>query len=207
MTRFVLDTDAGGVPAVLEGDGQTGILLATGAGAGQDHPGVAGLRTRLAASGYRVMTFEYAYRAAARRLRDEVGERLVLAGRSMGGRMSTILAAEGEPCAAVVVYGYPLHPPGKPDRLRVDHLPRIPVPALFISGDHDALAPPEAIRRHLEPLPAATVAWIEGADHSFRRRGTAPEAMLDELARITTEWLSATIGPGLADAGPGRDNP
>ena len=125
------------------------------------------------------MTFEYAYRAAgrpfpdrqpkllavhraaARRLRDEVGERLVLAGRSMGGRMSTILAAEGEPCAAVVVYGYPLHPPGKPDRLRVDHLPRIPVPALFISGDHDALArrrrpPPPGRRRTVAGSKAPT---------------------------------------------------
>lgn len=227
MARFLIDTDAGPVPAVMEGDGDVGILLATGAGTGQDHPGVAGLRNRLAAGGHRVMTFEYAYRAtgrpfpdrqpkllavhraAAQCLRDEVGDRLVLAGRSMGGRMSTLLAAEGEPCAAVVAYGYPLHPAGKPDRLRVEHLPRVAVPTLYMSGDHDALAHPDLIRRYLAPLPTATVTWIRGADHSFRRRGTRPDEMLDELAGLTLAWLRTVLGlerPGLADSGPGRDN-
>lgn len=228
MSQFALHTEVGPVPAVIEGAGGTGILLATGAGTGQDHPGVAGLRSRLAARGHRVMTFEYAYRAvgrpypdrqpkllavhraAAQRLRDEVGDNLVLAGRSMGGRVSTILAAEGEPCAAVVVYGYPLHPAGKPERLRIEHLPLVGVPTLYISGDRDALAHPDLIRRHLVPLPTATVTWIAGADHSFRLRGTSPEAMLDRLADLTVEWLGGVIGPpapGLADAGPGRDNP
>lgn len=207
MSQFALHTEVGPVPAVIEGAGGTGILLATGAGTGQDHPGVAGLRSRLAARGHRVMTFEYAYRAqgrsfpdrqpklfdvhraAAQRLREEVGERLILAGRSMGGRMSTMLAAEGEPCRGVVVWGYPLHPAGKPDRLRVDHLASITVPVLFISGDNDALAGRDLVERYLVPLPTATVEWIEGADHSFRRRGTSPDVMLDHLAGVTQEWL------------------
>src|SRR5680860_774630 len=103
MKRFDLETPHGVVPAVLEGSGPLGILLATGAGTNQDHPGVAGLRSRLAAAGNSVMTFDYVYRASGRSfpdpalkllsvhsvaaayLRDRV-ESTVLAGRSMGGR-------------------------------------------------------------------------------------------------------------------------
>lgn len=218
MQKLEIDTPHGSVPAVLEGGGEVGILLATGAGTGQDSPGVAGLRSRLAAQGFKVLSFEYAYRAqgrafpdrqpklldvhraAVRRLREDVGGRLVLAGRSMGGRMSTILAAEGEPCSGVVVYGYPLHPAGKPDRLRVDHLPALRVPVLFISGDNDALARRDLVEQHLVPLPTASFEWIEGADHSFRRRSTSPEAMLDELARLTADWVASLAKrPGSRD--------
>ena len=215
---FNLDTPHGPVPTRIEGDGRPGILLATGAGTGQDHAAVAGLRTRLAAAGATVMTFEYSYRAAGRsypdrvpklldvhraateHLRRLVGQQLVLAGRSMGGRMSTMLASEGEPCAAVVVYGYPLHPPGKPDRLRVAHLAKVEVPMLLISGTNDALARPELVSRYLASLPIVTLELIPDADHSFRRRGTPPEDMLGVLAGLTMEWLK--LVPGLADSDP-----
>lgn len=215
--RFTVDTPHGPVPARIEGDGTVGVLLATGAGTGQDHPGMEGLRTRLGAGGLTVMTFEYAYRAAGRpypdrapklldvhraaaaHLRRQVGDRLVLAGRSMGGRMATMLAAEGEPCAAIVAYGYPLHPAGRPDRLRVEHLPAVSVPMLMISGTRDSLAQPDLVTEHLVPLRTATLHLVDGADHSFRRRGTPPEQMLDLLAGVTLDWLGTL--PGLADAG------
>lgn len=214
---FSLDTPHGSVPAHIEGEAGLGILLATGAGTGQDHPGVAGLRARLSER-VMVMTFEYSYRAAGRsfpdrvpklldvhraaaaHLRGLVGERLVLAGRSMGGRMSSMLAAAGEPCAAVVAYGYPLHPPGKPDKLRVEHLAAITVPMLLISGTNDALARPDLVETHLAPLPTAHLRMIEGANHSFRRKGTSPEAMLDLLATNTITWLDSLTG--LADSAP-----
>lgn len=217
---FTLDTPEGPVPARIEGEGGVGILLATGAGTGQDHPGVAGLRARLAANGFTVMTFEYAYRAAGRgypdrpprllavhraaaaHLRATVGDRLVLAGRSMGGRMATMLAAEGEPCAAVVVYGYPLHPPGRPDRLRVEHLPSVRVPMLMITGSRDALATPELVRRHLAPLPTITLRLIEDADHSFRKKGVGSGAMLDLLADETVAWLRTVAGVADRPGGP-----
>ncbi|MFP3915190.1 MAG: alpha/beta family hydrolase, partial [Actinomycetota bacterium] len=206
VEELILDTPAGAVPARLEGEGSWGILLATGAGTGHDHPGVAGLRSRLAAAAT-VMTFEYAYRAegrrfpdsqpkllsvhraAAARLRERVGPRLVLAGRSMGGRMSTILASQGEECAGVVAYGYPLHPPGKPDRLRVDHLGDVRVPILFLTGTRDALARSDLVDRYLAILPTARLVRIDGADHSFRRKGTAPGEMLDHLVAETVAWL------------------
>lgn len=218
METFELSTPAGEVPARLHGQGPWGILLATGAGTGHDHPGVAGLRSRLADFA-RVMTFEYAYRArgrpfpdrppkllavhraAAERLRGEVGERLVLAGRSMGGRMSTVLAAGGEACAGVVAYGYPLHPAGRPESLRVEHLGDIPTPTLFLTGTRDALATPELVERHLAALPFARVEWVEGADHSFRRKGTSAEEMLDHLADVTRRWLTALPQFGLGETG------
>ena len=161
-----------------------------------------------------VMTFEYAYRAAGRsfpdpvpkllsvhraaaaHLREHVGSGLVLAGRSMGGRMSTMLAAEGEPCAAVVVYGYPLHPPGRTDKLRVEHLTDVDVPMLLVTGTRDALAQGDLVAAHLAPLPTATLELIEGADHSFRRRGSTQDEMLDLLAAKTVRWLEGLAGLG-----------
>ena len=206
MQRFELDTPEGAVPATIEGGSRVGILLATGAGTDQEHPGVSGLRTRLAAAGTTVMSFDYAYRAAGRpfpdrppkllsvhraaaaHLRDRV-DQLVLAGRSMGGRMSTMLAAAGEPCSAVVVYGYPLHPAGKPEKLRVEHLVDIAVPTLMITGTRDALALPDLVDAYLRPLPTVTLELIKDADHSFRRKGSGSDEMLDLLADTTINWL------------------
>lgn len=212
VLRIEVETTTGPVPAILEGEGAVGILLATGAGTGQEHPGMAGLRHRLAVAGFTVLTFEYPYRArgarfpdpmprlqeahraAAATLRSRMDGPLVLAGRSMGGRISTMLAAAGEPCAAVVCYGYPLHPGGRPDRLRISHLGDLTVPTLFLSGTRDRLATPELVERHLRPLPIADLVWIENADHSFRRRGTSPGEMLDELVTETVRWLQAIAG-------------
>lgn len=211
---FQVDTPAGPVPARIEGEGEPAVLLATGAGTGQDHPGMVGLRTRLAARGMTVMTFEYAYRAAGRSFPDrparllevhaavsrylhrETGSVPVLAGRSMGGRMATMLAARGEPCRAVVAYGYPLHPAGKPESLRIDHLGKVAVPLLLITGTNDALARSDLVERHLVSLPTSTVTLVEDADHSFRRKETSPDDMLDYLADTTEHWLRGLPGLG-----------
>lgn len=198
-----------------------GVLLATGAGTDQDHPQMAGLRTRLAEAGLMVMTFDYAYRAqgrsfpdrapallevhgaAARHLRQIVGgDCLVLAGRSMGGRMSTMLAAGGEPCRCVVAYGYPLHPAGEPHRLRVEHLSALPVPTLMLTGTRDELALPDLVDAHLRPLSMVTLDLVEGADHSFRRPGTSVAGMLDLLVSRTTRWLKEVPGLGVMLADP-----
>ena len=186
------------------------MLLAHGAGAGQDHPGVAGLRDRLARGGARVLTFNYPYTEAGKRspdsqttlldchrgalewLRAEAGDDVVLAGRSMGGRMATYLAAGGEPVRGLVLYAYPLHPAGKPDRLRVDHLSGIVPPMLFFSGTRDSLARGDLIEKHLQSLPTATIELIEDADHSFRvpkRTGHTFEEVLDGVAARTIKWL------------------
>lgn len=186
------------------------VLLAHGAGAGQDHPGVAGLRDRLGGAGVRVLSFNYPYTEAGKRrpdaqgklldchravldwLRAEAGRDVILAGRSMGGRMGTYLAAGGEDVRGLVLYAYPLHPAGKPDRLRIDHLSDVAAPMLFFSGTRDSLARVELIEEHLRTLPNATIELIEDADHSFRvlkRTGRTFEEVLDSIVSRTVEWM------------------
>ncbi len=187
------------------------VLLAHGAGAGQDHPGVGGIRDRLAGAGVRVLTFNYPYteagkrrpdsqatlldchRAALQWLRAKAGTDVVLAGRSMGGRMGSYLAAGGEPVRGLIFYAYPLHPAGKPDRLRSGHLADIAAPMLFFSGTRDSLARVELIEEHLRPLPKATIELIDDADHSFRvpkRTGRTFEETLDAITARTVEWMA-----------------
>lgn len=194
------------IPIEVTGDGPP-VLLAHGAGTSRDHPSTVLLRDALAARGLAVATFDYPYRAEGRKppdrmptllaahraasgwLADQAGEPPVLAGRSMGGRVGSMLAAEGEPCRAVVCYAYPLHPAGKPDRLRVDHLGDLPVPMLAIQGTRDALARADLVDRHLRPLPKVTVIDLDGADHSYRVRGRSPDDVAGEVAERTVAWL------------------
>ena len=188
------------------------VLLAHGAGVDQDHAGIVGLREGIAGAGHPVLTFNYPYkergrggpdrqpvllechRAAAAWIRSHVTTSVVFAGRSMGGRMASYLAAEGEPMAGLILYAYPLHPVGKPERLRVDHLDSIPVPMRFFSGTRDALASPDELERWIMTLPNATVTLIDGADHGFRvpkRSGMTPSDVTDRLVDETVDWIRA----------------
>jgi uncharacterized protein len=190
----------------IAGSGDVGILLAHGAGTNQDHPFMIALRDSLAAAGHLVMTFNYPYtergskrpdrterlieahRAAGEFLAPKV-DTLVLAGRSMGGRMATYLVADGFPATGVILYAYPLHPAGRTDRLRVDHFPRVTVPLLFFQGTRDALSKMELFDRHIRSLPNATVELLEGADHSFRGRGWDREGVVRRLTEVSDRWI------------------
>lgn len=198
------------------GAGRAGLLLAPGAGAGQGHPFLSGLRRRLARAGYPVMTFDYPYQAEGRRAPDrmealaachravadvlagEVGE-LVLAGKSMGSRVASHLVAGGYPCRAVVCYGYPLIPPGGTEPRDTSHLEAVAVPLLFLAGSRDPLAPLDLLRPVVERLPRAALVVLEGGDHSFGVKtppGDGGEAVLDRLAAATVEWLAGQGQPG-----------
>lgn len=110
----------------------------------------------------------------------------------MGGRMASYLAAEGAPMAGLVLYAYPLHPPGKPERLRRDHLAAIRVPMLFFAGTRDALSRGDLFDRWVRPLPTATVILIEEGDHSFRvpkRTGRTPQDVTDSIISDTVAWI------------------
>ena len=188
------------------------LVLAHGAEAGASHSLVAGLRDELVAAGAFCVTFNYPYaeegrrppdrtdrlltchRAVAAWVRSEVCETPVLAGRSMGGRMGSYLAADGDPVRALVLYAYPLHPPRRPDRLRSEHLSRITVPMLFLRGSRDAFATPEVFDREVRPLRLATVFDLEGLDHSFRGRGHRADVVNRRLAEMTVSWLG-TLPP------------
>lgn len=119
-------------------------------------------------------------------LAEEAGvapERVVLGGRSMGGRMCSMAVADGLPAAGLVLIAYPLHPPGKPDNLRIDHLPKLDVPCLFISGTRDPFGTPEELEAHAAVIPApVTHLWLDGARHDLRRTD-------GEIAAAVASWL------------------
>jgi hypothetical protein len=127
--------------------------------------------------------------------------RLLLGGRSMGGRVATMLAAESFACDGLVLLAYPLHPAGQADRLRDAHLAAIGVPVLCFNGTRDALCRPDLMEQALARLPAPgrwTMHWLEGADHSFRvlkASGRSGDDVLDEIGLATQAWVARAIGP------------
>ena len=188
------------------------VLLAHGAGAGQDHAGITLIRDGLVQRGHPVLTFDYPYMDAGRRFPPDRREillechraaaewlghrfpRFVMAGRSMGGRIASYLAAAGEPCAGLAFFAYPLHPAGKPDRPRADHLGAIEVPMLFLTGSRDALALPGQLDRWISPLEQATIEIIPDADHSFnipKRTGRTKEDLIGWMVARTSDWIDA----------------
>jgi uncharacterized protein len=95
-------------------------------------------------------------------------ERCVLGGRSMGGRICSMVAAT-EGALGLVLLGYPLHPPGKPEQLRVEHFPKLKMPVLFVSGTRDTFATPDELKRSAKKIRGrVTFSWIETADHGFK---------------------------------------
>jgi predicted alpha/beta-hydrolase family hydrolase len=123
--------------------------------------------------------------------------KLAIGGKSMGGRIASQVAASGvDDLAGLVFLGYPLHPPGKPDQLRVKHLPDIKAPMLFVQGSRDAFGTSEELQAIIRKLPAPTKLYtVEAGDHSFKvpKRAGVPQeevyrSVLDEIARwLTTE--------------------
>jgi predicted alpha/beta-hydrolase family hydrolase len=103
----------------------------------------------------------------------------------MGGRVATMLAADGFACDGLILLAYPLHPAGKPDKLRDAHLPRIRVPVLCFNGTRDALCTRELMEKALEPVTAPwEMHWIDGADHSL-----STAKALREIGEVTRRWL------------------
>ena len=132
------------------------------------------------------------YEAVVAEARKNLGARaLIIGGRSMGGRVATMMAADGYPCDALLLFAYPLHPAGQPEKLRDAHLPRIRVPVLSFNGTRDALCRRDLMERALQTVPAPwRMHWIEGADHSLKGDKT-----MAEIAAAVGEWL-----PGVQNA-------
>jgi predicted alpha/beta-hydrolase family hydrolase len=196
--------------AAPTGGSRVGILLAHGAGAGQDHPFMVALRDALALRGLSVMTFNYAYTEAGRRAPDRPPkllavhraaaerlagycDRVVLAGKSMGGRVGSHLAGDlGWGAHALVYYGYPLVPMGKREPRDTSHLHSISAPQLFFAGSRDRLSPPDIVGPLVAELAAARLEVIDGGDHSFRvpkSAGRSYDEVIDGLAATTVTWL------------------
>ncbi|WP_294982170.1 alpha/beta family hydrolase [uncultured Microbacterium sp.] len=188
------------------------MALAHGAGAGMDHPFLLGLGEGCARQGVSVVRFAFPYAQAGRKMpgpashaiaawaaveavaRQTVpGVPFVAAGKSYGGRMASMAAAEGAIAPAALVYlGYPLHPPGAPEKLRAAHLPQIAVPQLFVEGTNDPfIQPREQYDQALSGCRDATTVWIDGATHSFEIKGCRRPAdqIGGELSDHVVPWL------------------
>jgi hypothetical protein len=168
------------------------IVVAHGAGAGMDHPFISGFARACVEDGLAALRFNFAYIESGRRspdteavLRDawraafdaasarSKGEPVWVSGKSLGGRIASMCAADGEIAPAGLVFlGYPLHPPGKPERVRDEHLYRVEVPMLFLQGTSDPFASSDLLGRVVKKLgDLATLVPFEGGGHSFEVRG------------------------------------
>jgi uncharacterized protein len=193
------------------------IVVAHGAGAGLDHPFMIGFTRAMNALGVATLRFNFPYMEAGRRSTDRApvavatwraafetaaergaeGEPVWASGKSFGGRMASMAVAEGMPAAGLVFLGYPLHPPGKPERVRDEHLYGIRVPMLFLQGTRDPFASTDVLEPVLAKLGSrATYHRVEGGGHSFEVRGrkTDPRETAAVLAPIVADFMRAQLG-------------
>jgi predicted alpha/beta-hydrolase family hydrolase len=174
-----------------------GVLLAPGASATRESPALVAVEEAVAPLPVVRMDLPSARKppvvvqavvdeaeAFARRL--GVGtDALVLGGRSMGGRMCSMAVAEGLPAAGLVLLSYPLHPPGRPEKLRVEHLPDVRVPCLFVSGTKDPFGTPDELTAATARLGGpVTHHWLDGAGHAPRAHGAVAAVVADWVAGL-----------------------
>ena len=192
-------------------------VLAHGAGAGMRHPFLETISQRLAEQGIATLRYQFRYMeqrsrrpdpptVAAATVRAAVVEAarlapglpLVAGGKSFGGRMTSTAQAE-EPLPGVrglVFLGFPLHPPGRPDEKRAEHLGRVQIPTLFLQGNRDEFADLKFLRPVAERLERATLHLVEGADHSFhvlKRAGRTDADVMGEVVEAIVEWTSRIV--------------
>jgi hypothetical protein len=192
------------------------LVLAHGAGAGMRHPFLQSLAAHLADAGIASLRYQFPYAEQGRRrpdpeplllatVRAAVAEAagqarglpLLAGGKSMGGRMTSLAAAEAglAGVAGLVFFGFPLHAAGHPSAERGKHLAKVGLPMLFLQGTRDRLADLALLRPLCRRLaPRATLHVVEGGDHSFalpRRAGRSPDDVHRELARAVADWAAA----------------
>jgi predicted alpha/beta-hydrolase family hydrolase len=130
---------------------------------------------------------------AVARAREQLApRRLIIGGRSMGGRAASMLAADGFACDGLLLLAYPLHPAGHPEKLRDAHLPRIQVPVLCINGTRDALCERGLMDKTVKNR-SWQMHWLEGADHSFhvlKSSGRTDDDVMTELGNTARDWRS-----------------
>ncbi|MEZ5419608.1 MAG: alpha/beta fold hydrolase [Vicinamibacterales bacterium] len=199
------------------------VVFAHGAGAGHRSPFMRNVGQRLATAGADVLTFDFPYMAAGRKIADRppvleaafldavdaavaasAAGHVVLAGKSMGGRMATHLAARPDawrapvPLAGVVAFGYPLRPPGPRGGDRVSHLRHLAVPTLLVQGTRDSFGGPGAIADDVGPVAHLTVLPVESGDHSLKVRvsdGRRQADVDDAVVRDVMAWMRGRLRP------------
>jgi predicted alpha/beta-hydrolase family hydrolase len=191
------------------------FLLTHGAGGDLDSPGLVALCEAIAGRGHLVVRANLPFREAGRKsppradrsvsgfvavatAARELAPRTpwIVGGKSYGGRVASLAVAQGLDAVGLLFYGYPLHPPGKPDKLRVDHWPDIKVPCLFLQGDRDTFSDPDLLENNLLKLPRrAKLHVVAGGDHSLKvTRAAAPDGEPRSAAAVV-----ASLGPLIDD--------
>jgi predicted alpha/beta-hydrolase family hydrolase len=195
------------------------VLLAHGAGSDMHAPALGAVADALAARGIPSLRFNHRYRSAGKRAPDSPKvldaatreaaaelarraklppERLVLGGRSMGGRYCSLVvgsATDPLPALGLLFLAYPLHAAGRADQPRVEHFPRLTVPVLFASGTRDSMAAkPSLIRAARRIAGPVTFHWIDTADHGYRplkSSGRTADEVLAEVAEVSADWVAS----------------
>ena len=206
-TSAVYDPALGGADAAL-------FVCAHGAGGSMADRSVAATAKALTARGIGVVRFNFLYREKKRGRPDQMPvlqdtlaavvehtraelrpKRIVIGGRSMGGRAASMLAAEGYSADGLLLLAYPLHPPGKPNQLRDAHLPKITMPVCCFCGTRDPFVTRDLMERVLETVPAPwEMHWVDGADHSFhvlKSSGRTDAAVMDDIADMSRRWIDS----------------
>ena len=187
---------------------KAGLLLTPGASATREQPSLVALDEAVSALGVAVERMDFPYTQAGRRAPERPPvlleavragaarlaadhelrpDQLLLGGRSMGGRICSMAVADGLAARALVLVSYPLHPPGKPEKLRTEHFPRLGVPCLFVSGTRDTFGTPDELEAATAAIPGpVTHVWLEGGDHGLRRKDAA-------VAEAVTGWLAPLL--------------
>jgi predicted alpha/beta-hydrolase family hydrolase len=194
----------------MTGPRPAGLILTPGASAGRNQSALVAIDQRVTDLGIVVERVEFpgvaagkrrpdppavcieTVRTATLRLADRLGVpsgQVAIGGRSMGGRMCSMAAAEGLTVAALVLISYPLHPPGRPDRLRTAHFPDLDLPCLFLSGRRDPFGSPLEFEKETAVIPGEVTRIVVDGDHSLRKNDV-------EVAHIVANWL---IGGGPLD--------
>jgi uncharacterized protein len=205
--------------------GHTGVtlILAHGAGANQTSGFMVHFATAFAARGIETVTFNFVYSQEGRRVpdrndklescyrkvidtvrggklhQDSDRRKLVIGGKSMGGRIASQVAAAGhDGISGLVFLGYPLHPPGRSDKLRSKHLPDIRAPMLFVQGSRDAFGTPDELRSIMGELKvAADLCVVKDGDHSFKvpkRSAMSQDQVYDFVLDEIVRWLRLNVG-------------
>jgi uncharacterized protein len=196
------------------GEASTVFVFAHGAGGHMADRGMQQTAETLRARGMDIVRFNFLYKekrinrpdpmprleetvtAVVARVRDELSpRRLIIGGRSMGGRAASMLASKGFDADGLLLLAYPLHPAGRPEQLRDAHLPAIRMPVLCINGTRDTLCTREVMESVLKRVgPNWEMHWVDGADHSFhvlKSSGRADAQVMEEIGEVSERWLAA----------------
>ena len=203
----------GAIAYPAEGRAAAVLVLAHGAGAGQKHPFMVATAKGLAARHIAVVTFDFPYMRQRRHVPDKApvleaafqdviaatrawsgATDVFIGGKSMGGRIATHLGARGlDGLLGIVALGYPLHPPGRPDKPRTEHLPSIRVPVLIVQGERDTFGTPDELRPVIATMHAnTTLHVVPGGDHSLAVRGKRKDEVFEGVLDTVAEWISTS---------------